>query len=856
MIVGEAPGGDEEVRGQNFVGASGALLNDALRQAGLQREGIPCANVVCHRPPRNDIENFITKNKHLAIRQGLVWSDRLRLYVAPFVEDQVTLLRETIRKVNPNVIIALGNTPMQVLCGESGITSWRGSLLESRIIREDTQRPYKVLATYHPAAVLRMYPWMFVLVQDLRRAKREAESPDIAYPKYSFCVQPTEEQTHAWLDRIDESLGDGAHELSIDIETSLKQTSCIGFAPSETDAICIPLMDLRKPEGSYWTAKVELEIVKRIRGVLLHQNLRAIGQNFGYDKVYLWRDMLACPPTSIDTSTYHHTNWALLPKKVSFQASLFCKYYRYWKDEGKSKEEKKTWNPQKTDWVSLWTYNCKDCVITYELAQVQKQNAEKLGRTHETIILANGERHSPISFQMALDLPTTAATLRGVRIDQSERRRLTKELSAEIDELQVRLSRIAGHPLNPRSPKQMKAFFYHDLGCQPVLSKKTKAPTLDDEALTTVGKRRPELRPVLDIISNIRSGTVFNSTFLKAALREGRFHCTYDRDGTATYRFSSRKDPMEYGANGQNIPAGFGPWAKVVRELGGHLPFHQLFKVMQGHNPKIDEPAAWKVLVKEEEAGLLLLRGQPPDAHVTYLFSLPNVRKMFIPDEGKVIGDWDLDRADLQVVAWLACEFDPTGPTQELKQALKSGVDLHAEHAKIIGASRDMAKRFIHGTNYVGSARTMAANCGVTVHASENMQRRYFSARPGIKRWHDDVYKQLQTRHSVRSKYGYECFFFDRPDALLPKAVAWEPQHTVAIVINTGWMNLDRCAPEIDVMMQVHDSLVLQAPDVPDLAPVSAKVKSLLSVVVPFDDPLVIPTSGGWSRKTWAEAKG
>lgn len=837
---------------QPFVGAAGMLLNDVLRQAGLNFDGIPKANVICHQPPGNKIDLFITRNKKLAQKQGLVWSDRTRCYQADFVDSHIDILKDTIRKVNPNVIVALGNTALTVLTGESGIVSWRGSIMESRVLRGNGV--YKVVPTFHPAAVLRQYSWIYPMVQDLRRAKGEADSPEITYPRYKFLVEPTYDVVMKQLDEYFAMLTAGPLELSIDIETSRRQTSCIGFAHTDRDALCVPFMDSRKPGGNYWSFDEELAIVRRIKDLLLHPNLRIIGQNYGYDKIYNYRNWGVLPKTAIDTSTYHHTNWALLPKKISAQASMFCRYYKYWKEEGKTKGDKKDWG-SRVDPVKLWTYNCKDCVITYEVAQVQKANAEALRRTRPTIKLQTGEFLSPIQFQMAMHEPASLATAIGTRIDKVARKRISQEIETDIAAMQSRLNYIVGHPINARSPQQLMRFFYGDLQHSPVIDRKTNKPTLNEDALHSIAAKRPELRVPIGLILNIRSGTVFNSTFVKADLLHGRFHCTYDIDGTATYRMSSRKDPMQYGSNGQNIPKGHGSLAQEVKKLGGQVTFEALCK----HVGAKDPTKLWVKVMHEEHLDLLLVKGTYPEARITYNFSLPNIRSMFIPEPGAMIGDWDLDRADLQVVAWRAAELDPNGPTQELKQALREKVDLHTVHAKMINATRDMAKIFIHLTNYGGSAATASRHCGVTVHTADTMQKRYFAGRPGIKRWHEDVWRQLQTKGEIISKFGYVCRWFDRIDGgTLPKALGWEPQHTVAIVINMGWMNLHRLEPDIHVNLQVHDSLVMQAPICTGeaLTNLNDRVRRRMSIEIPFDDPLVIPVSGNWSTKNWADTKG
>ena len=227
--------------------------------------------------------------------------------------------------------------------------------------------------------------------------------------------------------------------------------------------------------------------------------------------------------------------------------------------------------------------------------------------------------------------------------------------------------------------------------------------------------------------------------------------------------------------------------------------------------------------------------------------ALPNVRKLFIPDVGYTIADCDLDRADLQVVVWEADDH-------ELKQMLHEGVDIHSENAKVVGFSRPMAKRFIHGTNYGGSSRTMARNCGITVHNADRAQAAWFGAHPGIKRWHERTEHQLRTTRSVSNRFGYRRFYFDRIEGLLPEALAWVPQSTVAVVTNLGIVNLDANIPEVQILIQVHDSIVFQFPtaQASQLLPL---IRPQLLIPIPYPDPLIIPVGLKTSEVSWGDCK-
>jgi len=253
---------------------------------------------------------------------------------------------------------------------------------------------------------------------------------------------------------------------------------------------------------------------------------------------------------------------------------------------------------------------------------------------------------------------------------------------------------------------------------------------------------------------------------------------------------------------------------------------------------------------------------------------------MFIPDPGHEWYDMDLDRADLQVVVWEADD-------QMLKAALRQGSDIHLLNAYVLQmkepppleelverhkagdpcicgprcywdyrrplkAVREFAKTFYHGTNYLGQPRTMAAHTGRTVHEIDRAQKIWFGAHPGIKTWHERTKAQAIKHRFVENRFGYRWYLFDRIESILPEIVAWTPQSTVSIVINKIWHNLYKQAPEVEVNLQVHDSLCGQY-KIENRARALASLKAASNVVVPYPDPLVIPTGIKTSTVSWGD---
>lgn len=137
MFVGEAPGKNEDLKGEPFVGAAGHNLDALLGLAGLRREDIYIANVLKCRPPGN-------RNPQPSEIE----------HCSPF-------LREQIRSIWPDVIVCLGNFAAHfVLHTDAGIMSLRGKFYQAG--------HFAVLPVFHPAAALYHREWQQFLDDDFR----------------------------------------------------------------------------------------------------------------------------------------------------------------------------------------------------------------------------------------------------------------------------------------------------------------------------------------------------------------------------------------------------------------------------------------------------------------------------------------------------------------------------------------------------------------------------------------------------------------------------------------------------------------------------------------------------------------
>lgn len=530
VLIGEAPGREEEAIGRPFVGASGQELNRMLAEAGISRGDCFICNVTDRRPLDNRIENFFL-HKTAAKAAGI--SPFMGRYPEPHLVDSVNNLRARLMGLNPRAFIALGGTALWALTGRTGITKWRGSELSFN------NAP--LIPTFHPADILRSWTDRSIAVQDFRRAVRRSKQ-GLSAPNWNFLTRPS--FTQAWdaiLSAMDH-LKWGT-PIVCDIETRARQIACVGIGLSAKDAFCIPFMCQHNPEG-YWPLDEEVALIELMRKLLTES--KVVFQNGGYDCQYFAARMGFMPHMTDDTMLMQHIVFPSLPKSLAFIASMYCDQYIYWKDARTKveidEESEKLWDDSVPD-DQLWTYNCEDCARTYE------------GRDVLAGIIDSRGLREQYEFQMKTLRAVIRMMLRGVRIDMEHKKRLSRETDSEMEKINVWLDRVLGHPLKATSPKQLSALFHEDFRVKPIIDRKTGRPTLNEAALNKIAQRVPLLRPLCEQIIEYRSLSTLRGTFAEAETSaDGRMRCTFNVAGTITFRFSSKKDAFGSGMNLQNIP--------------------------------------------------------------------------------------------------------------------------------------------------------------------------------------------------------------------------------------------------------------------------------------------------------------
>ncbi len=229
------------------------------------------------------------------------------------------------------------------------------------------------------------------------------------------------------------------------------------------------------------------------------------------------------------------------------------------------------------------------------------------------------------------------------------------------------------------------------------------------------------------------------------------------------------------------------------------------------------------------------------------------LRRIFIPDDGKILFNADLEQAESRAVAYIsqdegyihACE------SADLHTTVASMLfDIPNERSYADGnlyyrhfTYRDMAKRAGHALNYGLSPHSLARQMHISVKAAFKVYLLYLGgekraddaanldlydlphekdgrflvfpgAFPGIRRWHEDVRDNLELTGQMVTARGRARTFWGRltEGKTFRDALAFEPQSLIAEVLNEGLYNIWANMPEVELFSQVYDSVAGQVP--------------------------------------------
>ena len=398
-----------------------------------------------------------------------------------------------------------------------------------------------------------------------------------------------------------------------------------------------------------------------------------------------------------------------------------------------------------------------------------------------------------------MELPLCSVLYRmereGIAVDIDQLTHFGEMLSVRIAECEKTIFTYAEEPFNINSTKQLGELLFVKLGLPPIKKTKTGYSTNAD-----VLEKLKDKHPIIPAIMDYRMLTKLKSTYADGLLKvigaDGRIRTTFQNLVTATGRLSSTEPNL------QNIP--------VRTDLGAEI------------------------------------------------------RKVFIPKDGFVLVDADYSQIELRVLAHIAQD-------KVMQNAFVSGQDIHtATASQVFGVAPDQvtalqrrhAKAVNFGIVYGISEYSLSEDIGVSFYEAKAYIDSYLQNYAGVKAYMKQVVKDARETGYTTTLYGRKRYIpelsssnFNIRQGAERIALNTPIQGTAADLIKLAMIRVDEALqqnfPEAKLLLQVHDELIVEAPE--NIAhQVAQIVSSTMERVAQLEVPLLAEAKWG---KSWFEAK-
>lgn len=509
-----------------LVGPTGQLFNELLHGAGIARGQVYILNTFETEVWKSKDERLVfdADGNTLFIRgKGLT---KLGLEAC-----QGTL--ERLARCGANVICPMGSIALDLLYGDTRITKWRGSILETEL----QGRIRKLVPSFHPTFLLYgNYIHKYTVTHDFKRLLEEARSPKRNLLQRNLYLNPSFAEAMAFLK-------DASRKpvIATDIECLNWHVSCFSVATSPTESLCIPLLDAHQQPR--WSEDQELQIWQAYAKIMSAKNIRKINQNILFDMSFLFQqnNIFTAGPTDC-CMIAHHMIYPDFPKGLDFLCSTYTRE-PYYKDDGK------LWSKPWNNMEDFWRYNCRDSACAFEITEGLNNNG--------IMKQIKDEGHLPTyNNTIALFRPLMYMMVHGLLVDANRLATTRTKAKKLLRQRELDLKAIAEWDFNPASPKQCQEYFYVTKGFKPYTNIKTGGVTTDDKAMARIAKRYnlPEAR----LVQEIRGLRKLIGNYLEVKYDEDqRIRCSYNPRGTTTGRLSSGETVFGSGMNFCNLDPRF-----------------------------------------------------------------------------------------------------------------------------------------------------------------------------------------------------------------------------------------------------------------------------------------------------------
>lgn len=813
MIVGEAPGYEEDKRGRPFVGKAGKILDEVLDEADLERDEVYITNVCKCRPPDN------REPERTEVKACL-----------PFLQKEIEL-------VSPKVIVALGNSALKVLTGRAGITKARGICVRSPLLEGSS---VEILPTFHPAAMLHgKGDYRTYIVRDMKKAVEIAEGGVPAKTiSTDYRLLKSNKEVKAFVRKLKT-----VEAFTYDLETTGLNPRAedadilmIGISVGTGYGVCIPMNHPESPlNGSRRNERLVQEALSL--GAL------KIAHNAKYDIQYLEEQGYTVADPIYDTMLAHYvideTKRTHGLKMLSWDYTDMGGYDRglgeWFEANGMKSANSKRFERVPLDLLSK--YCCGDVDATFRLYErfdeehtdAQRWLLDEL--LHPALrVLVAAERYGfgiDLSYMDRLDasliariteIDTEMRRLKASAIAKAEKKlwnvKNTKRMAKLVNPDKAKPT--APVRLNFKSPEQLALLLFKvmrlprevaDKKTKRTAKKKTDTPSVDEEAINyAIDHSKKEANmDFLELLLDWRKLDVLYRTFVKG-LREkidldGRLHGEFWLTGTETGRLSSSNPNM------QNIPR------------------------------------------------------------------TPLIKNEFCSKDRHVIMQADFSQVELRVAAIMSKDirmaevFESGGDMHRETAAVVYAV----EPEEVTKEQRNLAKKVNFGIVYGRGAQAIADETGVPVEEAQDFIDEYYRVYSGLKKWIKGQHDYARKRGYVVTPFGRKRRLPDasssefkkrneayRQSVNTPIQSAASDLCVFSMIKIHEWLTLEE--DEIGgIMGNVHDSIILEVHE-DAVDKVAVKVKWIMETLR-FDWltlPIVADIEVGkrWGRlKEWQPTK-
>lgn len=541
-------------------------------------------------------------------------------------------------------------------------------------------------------------------------------------------------------------------------------------------------------KGEGWYVEANEKYLEKLKSIVEDPKIKKVGHNMKYDAEILRLNGINVQPLSFDTML---ASYLLNPgsRQHSLDALAFTEFgYEMMPIQaligpnGKKQISLADVPAEKVSW-----YSCEDADFTWRLYE---KLSPKLTAADVMGLFTK------------LEMPTVEAIiemeLNGVLIDVDFLKDMSKEMKAELKNIEKKIYHHAGGEFNINSPIQLKEVLFEKLkiSTEKIARTKTGVSTAADEL-----EKMKDAHPIIPFISQYRELSKLVSTYLDALPElvnptTGRVHTSFNQAVAATGRLSS-SDP-----NLQNIP--------IRTDLGEKIR-HAFIA----------------------ERGYRLISADYSQIELRIIASMAN---------------------DANMIASFKAGEDIHARTA----ANVHGVPLDQVTSKMRRAAKAINFGIIYGLGYVG----LAQSADISRDEAKQFIEKYFAIHSNIKRWLDNTKQLAHDRGYVETLLGRRRYFPDinSSNGMLRSqaermAINAPIQGTAADLMKLAMIavheGLHAVSKDAKLLLTVHDELVIEAP-MDDVEKVSAFLKKAMTEVYILKVPIEVEVGAG---KNWGEAK-